>query len=101
MPRGVKTQGWSAEVLRQRTYRRRSGVEKYELKFTYVEGHAHIEVAFRGHIQHDVINVWDHEKGGPRIDSKREVKAEVNEYMKDMSADMLRTFWENRPGVAA
>lgn len=97
MTRGVRTEGWSAEVLRQRTYRRIKGVEEYALKFTYIEGGTYIHVAFRGHIPHDVINVWDYEKGEPRIGSKREVKAEVNEYMAGMNADALRTHWENRP----
>lgn len=102
MPRGVKNgDGWSAEVLRKRTYRRLRGVEEYELKFTYQEGAAYINVAFRGHIAHDVINVYDHEAGAPRISSKREVKAEVNEYMAGMNGEELRKWWDNRPRSAA
>ena len=95
MPRGVKNEGWSAEVLRQRTYRRKLGVEEYALRFTYSEGGAYINVAFRGFEPHDVINVYDYEKGEPRISSKREVKAEVNEYMAGQTADSIRAHWEN------
>ncbi len=97
MPRGVKSDKWSAEVLRQRTYRRARGVEEYALRFTYTEGGAYIEIAFRGHAPHDVINVWDYASGGPTVGSKREVKAAVNEYMARMNGDELRTYWENRP----
>ena len=96
MTRGVRNgDGWQAEVLRKRTYRRIRGVEEYALRFTYIEGAAYINVAFRGHEAHDVINVYDHEKGEPRISSKREVKAEVNEYMAGQTADSLRAHWEN------
>lgn len=96
MTRGVKRgDGWSAEVLRKRTYRRLSGVEEYALKFTYTEGGTYIDVAFRGEVAHDVINVYDHEKGVPTISSKREVKALVNEYMAGKNADELRKDWEN------
>lgn len=96
MTRGVKHgDGWMAEVLRKRTYRRLSGVEEYALRFTYSQGGAYINVAFRGFEPHDVINVYDHEKGETRISSKREVKAEVNEYMAGQTADSLRAHWEN------
>lgn len=94
MPRGVRREGWGAEVLRQRTYRKASGVETYQLRFTYHEGDPYIQVMFRGQDPHDVINVFDYEKAKPTITSKREVKAEVNEYMARMNADELRRHWE-------
>jgi hypothetical protein len=102
MTRGVKREGWSAEVFRSRTYRRIRGVEHYQLRFTYHEGDAHINVAFRGEVPFDVINVYDYEHGKPRISSKREVKREIDEYMAPMSADDLRAHWENsRPKAGA
>lgn len=101
MTRGVKREGWTANVFRSRTYRRLRGVEEYQLEFVYHEGGALIEVRFRGHVGHDVINVYDYEKGEPTITSKAEVKAHVNEYMAALSADALRTYWENRPRGAA
>ena len=67
------------------------------MEFTYHEGGPYIEVRFRGHIGHDVIGVYDHEKGEPTIKDKREVKAHVNEYMANLSPQDLRTYWENRP----
>jgi hypothetical protein len=101
MTRGVRSEGWTVNVYRSRTYRRLRGVEEYKLEFVYHEGSPHIEVRFRGHIQHDVINVYDYEKGAPRITTKTEVKAEVNEYMAALNAEALRTYWDNRPLGAA
>ena len=90
---------WTAEVLRQRTYRRIRGVETYALRFTYTEGGQFIDVAFRGQEPHDVINVRDYATGGTKASSKRDVKALVNEYMKGMNAEELRKrFEESRPG---
>ena len=101
MTRGVKSDGWTVNVYRKRTYRRLRGVEEYQLEFVYHEGGPYIEVRFRGHHGHDVINVFDYEKGEATITSRAEVKAHVNEYMADLTADKLRTYWENRPRGAA
>jgi hypothetical protein len=93
--RGVPHDGWSAEVIRSRTYRRIRGVEEYNLRFTYTEGDHYIQVAFRGQVEHDVIGVYDHATGTVKVSSKRDVKALVNEYMKGMTADELRSRFED------
>jgi hypothetical protein len=102
MSNDTVTERWSAEVLRSRTYRRIRGVETYALKFSYTEGDRYIQVAFRGQVEHDVINVYDHATGTVKVSSKREVKALVNEYMQGMTANELRKrFEESRPGSLA
>ena len=100
MPRGVKDDRWTAEVLRQRTYRRAKGVETYALRFTYRQDDTYIHVAFRGQEPHDVINVRDYETDKVAVTSKRDVKALVNEYMKGMDAEELRKRFEDSKHVA-
>jgi hypothetical protein len=97
MTRGVKHEGFVCRYTRQRKYTRHSPSPTYRLEFVYREGEAHIEVNFQHHKAHDVINVWDHEKGGPKITTRKEVHEAVKEYMKSLSRHDMEAHWENRP----
>jgi len=100
MTRGVRNEGWSIDVYRQRTYRRLRGVEEYKLHFTYHEGGTYIDVKFRGEeTAFEVINVWNYEEGKSSITTRKDVKAEVNEFMAALNADELRNYWLNHHGV--
>ena len=100
MTRGVNNEGPSWDVVRHRTVDRGLRGEKhFELRFSY-RGGTYIEVRFAGFGAHDVINVRDYETDTLRVTQRHEFIAEVNEYMESMTAEDLRTWWENRPRSA-
>jgi hypothetical protein len=97
MTRGVKHEGFVCRYTRQRKYTRHSPSPTYRLEFTYREGEPYIHVNFQHHREHDNINVYDYEKGEPRISTRKEVHEAVKEYMKSLSREEMEAHWENRP----
>jgi hypothetical protein len=98
MTRGVKgPDGFVCRYYRQRKYTRHSESPTYRLEFVYTEGTPYINVNFKGHSIHDVINVWDYEKRAPLLTTRKEVHEAVKEYMKSLSRHDMEAHWENRP----
>jgi hypothetical protein len=98
MTRGVRNDGPSWDVTRQRTISRGSRNEQhFEVIFSY-RGGAYIDVRFAGSPHaHDVINVWDYENDASIVTERVQFITEVNNYMDAQTAHDLRAAWENRP----
>jgi hypothetical protein len=87
-------------IHRQKTIRHkdRLGVtraETHKLVFVWKEGSPNININFPGHVGHDLIKVYDYAKGGVTIQTKDQMRAEVNEYMKALTDHDLRAFRDN------
>jgi hypothetical protein len=97
MTRGVKHEGFVCRYTRQRKYTRHSPSPTYRLEFVYREGETKIHVNFKGHPEHDVINVYDHATGTVTISTRKEVHEAVKAYMKSLDRHDMEAHWENRP----
>lgn len=87
-------------IHRQRTIRNKSPQfaelgETHKLIFVWTEGSPNININFPGHVGHDLIKVYDYTKGEVTIQTKGQMRAEVNEYMKALDNHDLRAFWDN------
>jgi len=93
MPRGVAASAPFHTITRTKTFKR-SGA-RYRLAFRWEEGASKIHVNFIGHHPHDDIGVYDHATGKVTITTKAEMRAAVDEYMKDADEHDLKAHFQN------
>lgn len=67
--------------------------ETYCLQFSFTQGDHYISVKFRGHYEHDNINVFDYETDTIKISTWPEFRALVAEYVDAKTRDELRLDW--------